>query len=326
MYCGFDIGGTKVLGVAVDRAAAEHAAREAEYPADGFAALAVRRAETVDDGPTVIRTVAEMADALAADCGVPAAAVGVGIAGIVDREGVLRYSPNIPGVHNLEVQRLLEDRLGRPAVVENDATAATWAESQIGAGSGSRYAALVALGTGIGTGFVLDGRLYRGWNGFAGESGHMVVEQTGEKHLTGERGPWEYYASGSGLGRLAQTAAARGDFDGVVERAGSVSAVRGEHVHAQIDADDPDAFAVLDDFCRHVAVGAANLVHILDIELVIIAGGLVDIGEPLVSRIGKWTHAHMLGKEHRPLVRVVPAQLGSQAGAVGAALLAAQAR
>ena len=332
MYCGFDVGGTKILGVAVDLPSADCAeAGSLERSAaagsvEGLRTAAVRRGETVEDGPAIIRAVAEMAAALEADCGVSASAVGVGIAGIVDREGVLRYSPNIRGVHDLEVRRLLREHLRLPVAVENDATAAIWAESQIGAGRGSRYAALVALGTGIGTGFVLDGRLYRGWNGFAGESGHMIVEQAGEEHITGARGPWEHYASGPALRRLAQAAAARGDFDGVIERAGCTAAVAGEHVHAQIASGDPDALAVLDDFCRHAAVGVANLVHVLDPELVIIAGGLVDIGELLVSGIEKWMHGFLLGGGRRPRVRVVPAQLGSSAGAVGAALLAAGVR
>ena len=182
--------------------------------------------------------------------------------------------------------------------------------------------ALVALGTGLGTGFVLDGRLYRGWNGFAGESGHMTIEMSGPEHVTGGHGPWEYYASGTGLGRLARQAAARGDFDGAINEAGSASSIRGEHVHALVAKGDPDALAVLHELCRYTAVGVANLVHVLDPEVVVIAGGLVDIGEPLVRGIEEWTHRLVLGGDLRRKVRVVAAQLGSQAGAIGAALLA----
>ena len=316
MYCGFDIGGTKVLGVAVGRQ------DEAESVRDTVAPVAVRSEVTIESGAAVIGVVEKMVEMLESDCSASFSAVGVGIAGIVDEEGVLRYSPNIEGVFDLEMRRRLQDSLGRPVVVENDANAATWAEWRLGAGHGSRHMLLVALGTGIGTGFVLDGRLYRGWNGFAGESGHMVVELSGPRHLTGVRGPWEYYASGPGLGRLARAAAARGDFDGIITEAGSISAIRGEHVHARITAGDPDALSVLDEFCRYVAVGVANLVHVLDPEVVVIAGGLVDIGAPLTSGIQAWTHRYVLGGKRRPRVRVVPAQLGSQAGAVGAALLA----
>ena len=312
MHCGVDVGGTKVLAVAID-------------PSDPARPVAVRRRPSAQDGDALIEAIEAAVASLEADCGAALAVVGVGMAGIVDRDGVVRYSPNIAGVLDLDLRRRLRAGLRRPVTVENDANAAVWAESRIGAGRGRRHVALVTLGTGIGTGFLLGGRLIRGWNGFAGESGHMVVEQTGPRHVTGARGPWEYYASGAGLGRLAREAAARGRFGGAVAEAGSVGAVRGEHVHARLAAEDPEARAVLDEYCRYAAVGVANIVHILDPEVVIISGGLVDIGEPLVRGIEKWTNRRLLGGSRRPQVRVVPARLGSQAGAVGAALLAAEA-
>ena len=312
MYCGLDIGGTKVLGVAVQ-------------PGDLTAPVAVRRDATTADSQTLIETITRMVAALEAECGTAFSAVGVGIAGLVDSHGVLKYSPNIDGVLDLDLRRRLRSQWRRPVVVENEATAAAWAESLYGAGRGSRHVALVALGTGLGTGFVFDGRLYRGWNGFAGESGHMTVEMSGPEHVTGAPGPWEYYASGTGLGRLARQAAARGDFDSAISEARSVSAIRGEHVHALVAKGDPDALVVLDEFCRFTAVGVASLVHVLDPEVVVIAGGLVDIGEPLVRGIEAWTHRLVLGGDHRRKVQVVPAQLGSQAGAIGAALLASEA-
>ena len=312
MHCGFDIGGTKVLGVAV-------------RPDDPTRPVALRRGSTVPDGDTLIETIKEMVVALEADCAEPCAAVGVGIAGLVDSTGVLKYSPNIVGVVDLDIRRRLRAGLRRPVVVENDATAAVWAETQLGAARGCGHVALVALGTGLGSGFVLDGRLHRGFNGFAGESGHMTIHLTGPEHLTGARGPWEYYASGTGLGRLARQAAAKGDFDSAVLEAGSAEGIRGEHVHTLIAAGDPEALTVLDEFCSYAAVGLANLVHILDPEVVVIGGGLVDIGEPLVSGLESWTHRLVLGGRQRRPVQVVPAQFGSQAGAIGAALLSFEA-
>lgn len=312
MFCGLDIGGTKVLGLAVN-------------PDDPATPMAVRRTATVADGVILMRTMIDMIIGLEADCAEACSAVGVGIAGLVDSTGVLKYSPNIDGVLDLDVSRRLRTELRRPVVVENEATAAAWAESLHGAARGYRHMALVALGTGLGTGFVFDGHLYRGWNGFAGESGHMTIELSGPEHVTGASGPWEYYASGTGLRRLARQAAARGDLDRAAEAAGSVSAIRGEHVHDLVAAGDPDALAVLDEFCYYTAIGVANLVHVLDPEIVVIAGGLVDIGEPLVRGVETWTHRLVLGGRQRRRVQVVPARLGSQAGAVGAALLAAEA-
>jgi len=312
LFCGLDIGGSKVLGVAV-------------LPDDPATPVAVRRDATTADSEALLETIVRMVSGLESDCGTRFSAVGVGIAGLVDGDGVLRYSPNIDGVLDFDLRRRLRSRWRHPVVVENDATAAAWAESLHGAGRGSRHVVLVALGTGLGTGFVLDGRLYRGWNGFAGESGHMTVEMSGPEHVTGARGPWEYYASGASLGRLAREAAARGDFERACAEAGSVGAVTGEHVHALVADGDPDARAVLDEFCRRVAVGVTDLVHVLDPEVVVIAGGLIDIGESLVTGIEAWTHRLVLGGDRRRSVRVVPAGLGSQAGAVGAALLASEA-
>lgn len=312
MFCGLDIGGTKVLGLAV-------------RPEDPMTPIAARRTATVADGDALIDTMIDVIAGLEADSGQACSAAGVGIAGLVDPGGVLKYSPNIDGVLDLDVRRRLRAELRRPVVVENEATAAAWAESLHGAARGCRHVALVALGTGLGTGFVFDGRLYRGWNGYAGESGHMTIELSGPEHVTGASGPWEYYASGTGLGRLARQAAASGDLDGAVAAAGSVDAIRGEHVHELVAAGDPDALAVLDKFCYYTAVGVTNLVHVLDPEMVVIAGGLVDIGEPLVRGVETWTHRLVLGGGQRRRVQVVPAQLGSQAGAIGAALLAAEA-
>ncbi len=311
MFCGFDIGGTKVLGLAV-------------HPDDPITPIAVRRTATIADGDALIATMIDMIAGLEADCAETCSAVGVGIAGLVDPTGVLKYSPNIDGVIDLDIRRQLRTELRRPVVVENEATAAAWAESLHGAARGCRHVALVALGTGLGTGFVFDGRLYRGWNGFAGESGHMTIELSGPEHVTGASGPWEYYASGTGLGRLARQAADRGDLDAATAAAGSVGAIRGEHIHELVAEGDPDALAVLDEFCYYTAVGVANLVHVLDPEMVVIGGGLVDIGEPLVRGVETWTHRLVLGGRQRRRVQVVPAQLGSQAGAIGAALLAAE--
>ena len=312
MLCGLDIGGTKVLGVAV-------------RPDDLTEPVAVRRDATTADSEALVETITRMVAALEYECGAQFSAVGVGIAGLIDADGVLKYSPNIDGVVDLDLRRRLRSQWRRPVVVENEATAAAWAESLHGAGRGSRHVALVALGTGLGTGFVFDGRLYRGWNGFAGEAGHMTIEMSGPEHVTGGRGPWEYYASGTGLGRLARQAAAGGDLDSAIAEAGSVSAIRGEHVHALVAKGDPDALAVLDEFCRWAAVGVANLVHLLDPEVVVVAGGLIEIGEPLVRGIESWTHRLVLGGDYRRRVSVVPARFGSQAGAIGAALLASEA-
>ncbi len=206
----------------------------------------------------------------------------------------------------------------------NDATAGTWAEAKFGAGRGASDFAFVALGTGIGTGFVIDGRPVMGSNGFAGESGHMVVDVNGPTHRTGQRGPWEYFASGSALGRMGREAAESGRFDVGIDLAGSIDLITGYHVADALLRGDDDATTIFDEFCRQVAIGAANLVVILDPQRIVIGGGLTNIGEPLRGGIDRWLSEVLLGADHRPPVEVVLAELGSDASALGAGLLAAE--
>ena len=128
------------------------------------------------------------------------AAVGVGLPGLVDLDGTLRAAPNLHGGVGAAIRGPLADALGFPVVVDNDANCAAWAEVVAGAGRGEGHVVLVTLGTGIGGGIVVDGRLQHGAHGFAGEPGHMVVDPDGPLCPCGRHGCWERYASGNGLG------------------------------------------------------------------------------------------------------------------------------
>jgi glucokinase len=234
-------------------------------------------------------------------------AVGAGVAGLVTRQGTVRYSPNLPGVVELAVGPLLAELVGLPVQLDNDATCALWGEHMRGAARGAHDVVLVTLGTGVGGGLLLDGNLVRGANGFAGEIGHMVVARGGIECVCGRRGCWERYASGSALGRMGREAGI-GD--------------RGEDVTAAALAGDATALAVFDEFADWFAVGLVNLVHVLDVERCVIAGGLVEAGEVLIDAVRRAFAARIVAPEHRPAVDIVGAELGERAGAVGAALLA----
>ncbi len=305
---GFDVGGTNVRGVALRPGSTEP--------------LAIRRSRTRPDGDVLVETIVDVTRQLVDDIGEPVDAVGLGMAALMDQSGVLRYAPNIPGVVDYPLVANVTEQLGVPVVAENDATAATWAEAQFGAGRGYGDMAFVALGTGIGTGFVLGGRLHRGANGYAGEAGHITVQRDGPQHITGANGPWEYYASGNGLGRLARKWAAEGRVDALIERAGSVADIRGEHVNELLDAGEPAIIPLIARFARDVSVGMADLVYVLDPEVFVLGGGLVGLGEPLRANIERHLAQRLLGAEHRPRVPVVMAELGSFAGAIGSAALA----
>ena len=307
---GIDVGGTKARAVTVEVGTNEVVDREA-LPSS-------------DDGPTLVDTLANLVARLGARTGREVAAVGLGVAGLAHQSGVVHYSPNLPGLGGFPIGPELQEALGVPVVVGNDATAGTFAEWQLGAGRDADNFAMVTLGTGIGTGFVVDGRLLRGASGFAGESGHMVVDVDGPSHRTGQRGPWEYFASGTALDRLGREAAASGEFPWGVAAAGAADAVTSQHVAAGAAEEEEDARRILDGFCREVGQGLANLVLVLDLELVVIGGGLCGIGEPLRAGVEHWLLELLLGSEYRPAVRVVLAELGAEAGALGAALIATE--
>lgn len=251
--------------------------------------------------------------------------VGVGVPGLVDREGTLRFAPNLPGIEELAVARLGMEATGLDWRVDNDATAALWAEHRLGAARGADDALLVTLGTGIGGGLLAEGRLVRGAHGFAGEVGHMVVDAGGLPCPCGRRGCWERYASGSGLGRLGREAAEAGRGRRLAALAGGDPLdVRGEHVSAAAAEGDSEAAAVVGVFADWFAIGLANLVHLLDVERCVVGGGLVASGETLLEPVRRSFAERVVAPDHRPMIEIVAAELGPRAGAVGAALLAGQ--
>ncbi|HET9442339.1 MAG TPA: ROK family glucokinase [Acidimicrobiales bacterium] len=305
---GVDVGGTKCLGVVVDGTG--HVLDELRRP-------------TPHSAEALLEAVADVAAALADRHGGPVAGVGVGAPGLVDGDGVLRFAPNLPGITDLPMAAPLAARLGLPVVVDNDATCAGWGEREVGAGAGHGDVVLVTLGTGIGGGLVLGDRLHRGRHGFAGEIGHMVVDPHGPPCPCGQRGCWERFASGSGLGRLAREAAHAGRAGRILELAGGdPEGVRGEHVTQAAAEGDEAALRVMADFAWWVGLGLANLANILDPEMFVVGGGLVEAGEVLLEPVREAFAGLVEGAAHRPPVAIVGARLGEHAGAIGAALLA----
>ncbi len=322
LVCGLDLGGTKLLGVVLDPDASTGDARHG--------VLATKRVPTPHEGGEALfgamdQLVSNLRAQIKAEHGQDICAVGLGAPGLVDRQGVLRTGPNLPGIVDFGFAAHLEAATGLPAAVDNDATCAAWGEHERGSAGGQNHTLFLTLGTGIGAGITVKGELLRGANGFGGEPGHMVVDPNGPPCPCGRRGCWERYGSGSGLGRLGREAAHAGQAPGVVERAGGdPESVRGEHVTAAAAAGDAGALAILDQFGWWVALGIANLVAILDSEVVIIGGGLVEAGDLIMEPIRQAFPKLLLGHDHRPTVPIEQASLGEFAGGIGAALLAAQ--
>jgi glucokinase len=304
---GVDIGGTKILGAVVDRdgnVREEHRIpSEPEWPEMREAILeVVRELRTRDPGVT---------------------ALGVGAAGMVDLGGTIHYAPNVPGFRRLPVQQELGERTGLPTVVDNDANTAAYAELQLGAARGMTDAMVITLGTGIGGGMIVGGRILRGAHGFASEVGHFQVDPDGPLCACGEPGHWEAIASGNALGRMARQAAMQGGAPSVLALAGGqVDAIRGQHVSDAGVAGEPDALAIIDRYSFNVAIGLVGLANIFDPGVIAIAGGLVNDGDLYLVPVRRHFLGHIEGSSFRTAPEIVPSQLGEHAGVIGAAVLA----
>jgi glucokinase len=309
---GLDVGGTKVLGVAVDPRAPE-------------VVLAEERIPTPPGGAGLVDTLLGLTASLTAS-GPPASAIGVGVPGLVDRTGRLHVGAHLRRAQDLALARQLTDRAGIPASVDNDANCHALAEHAGGAAAGVADVLVVTFGTGIGAGIISGGCLLRGASGFAGEPGHMIVDPHGPPCPCGQRGCWERFASGSGLARLARDAVEANRLDASVALAGGdPDHVRGEHVTAAARAGDADAAAVLSELAGWIALGLANLVNILDPSLIVVGGGLVEAADLILPEVRTRFADLVMAGDQRPEVPIVPAALGERAGAIGAAVLADQA-
>jgi glucokinase len=304
---GVDLGGTN-LRVGVVDADGRLVAEERELcPATGWRAVVAAIAAVVERLGTVH----------------DARALGVGVAALVDRDGTTRYAPNIPGMVDAPLRRALIDAVGMPVAVDNDANAAAWGEAVHGAARGVDDALVITLGTGVGGGIIAGGRVYRGAHGFAAEVGHWQFERGGPRCACGEPGHWEACASGHALGRLGREAAEAGRAPALVaEIGGDATRISGVEVTIAAEAGDADALAILDAWAFDVALGFAGLVNILDPELIVVSGGLVDVGELLLEPLRRAFAGRVEGAAYRPPVPIVAARLGELAGVVGAAALA----
>lgn len=304
---GLDVGGTNVRGAVVTSDGEVVSERYRPTP-DGERALLDALLGVItdlrDDPPDVV-------------------AVGVGIAGLVDFDGVVHYAPNIHGILGVPLRAALADATGLPVVVDNDANVAAWGEARFGAAAGCNNCLLITLGTGVGGGIVTDGHLYRGGHGFAAEIGHFQVDPNGPLCACGERGHWEAIASGTALGRMAREAAAAGDLPSVLQAAaGDVDVITGYHVTAAVKAGAPDALALLRTYAGNVAIGLTGLANILDPTRIVVSGGLIELGETLLGPIREALAGHIEGASRRPQPEIVAATLGEKAGMIGAAALA----
>ncbi|KNB52730.1 ROK family glucokinase [Streptomyces caatingaensis] len=307
---GVDIGGTKIAAGVVD---------------EEGSILATCKVPTPDTPEGVIDAIADAVRTVSAEHDVEA--VGIGAAGYVDdKRATVLFAPNINWRHEA-LKDKVEQRVGLPVVVENDANAAAWGEYRFGAGQGHDDVICITLGTGLGGGIIIGNKLRRGRFGVAAEFGHIRVVPDGLLCGCGSQGCWEQYASGRALVRYARqrAQATPGNAEILLGLGdGTPEGIEGKHISEAARQGDPVAIDSFRELARWVGAGLADLASLFDPSAFIVGGGLSDEGDLVLDPIRKSFRRWLVGGQWRPHAQVLAAQLGGKAGLVGAADLARQ--
>lgn len=306
---GVDVGGTKVAAGVVD---------------EQGVVIAKSRRPTPSASPSdVEQTIADLVADLRA--GHDVTAVGIGAAGFIDAErSTVLFAPNLAW-RDEPLRDEVAKLIGLPVFVENDANAAAWGEYRFGAGRGFDHLVCVTVGTGIGGGIVLDGRLYRGRYGIGAEFGHMQVVPNGRRCGCGQRGCWEQYCSGRALLHEAREIADVQKEWGkrLLELGdGRPEGIEALEVTTAAQEGDPAALACFEAVGSSLGQGLADLASTLDPAVFVIGGGVADTGELLLAPARRIYAERLTGTTHRPHAEIRLAALGNEAGMVGAADLA----
>ena len=307
---GVDVGGTKVAAGVVDEEGRVLAQRRVRTPAGDASATTEALIAVVSS----LRAAREVS------------AVGVAIAGFVDASrSVVYFAPNLRGWADAPLRAVLEERIGLPVVVENDANAAAWGEARFGAGAGCPSLVCVTIGTGVGGGIIADNRLFRGGFGVGAEIGHMQMVEGGRLCGCGQRGCWEQYASGSALVREARERASETPEDAQILLDlgnGTPAGIQGRHVTEAARRGDPVALAAFGVLGHWIGQGLADLASILDPQRFVLGGGVSEAGRLLVDPARTAFEQLLSGRGRRPVAEVVVASRGNEAGLIGVADLA----
>jgi glucokinase len=257
------------------------------------------------------------ANALA--CG-DVSAVGIGSPGPIDiPQGIIIDAPNIPGMRNFPLRDSISRALGLPAVLENDANAAAYGEYLAGAGRGTRIMVMLTLGTGVGSGIIIDGQILHGSHGLGGELGHMIIVPDGEPCGCGQKGCLERYCSATYLAMLAARKARDSGREGLLAAAVNQGRdIDARQVNEARKAGDPLAAEVWDMATCYLALGCVNICRIFDPDLIVLSGGLTRAGDDLMQPLrAHFNRLHW--RLTKPQTHLAIASLGADAGAIGAA-------
>lgn len=306
---GIDVGGTKIAGGVVDE--------------DGTIIDEAKVESPAEDSDAIVASIADMVGELKGRHRIEA--VGVSAAAFIDQaRAKVFFAPNLAW-RDVELKKLLEEATGLPVVVENDGNSAAWGEFTFGAASDADDLLMIAVGTGVGGGLVVDGELYRGGYGIAGEIGHIRLEREGRPCGCGLRGCLEQYASGTALERATQQAAVADPAAAarlLTMAGGAAAGIEGPMITEAARAGDPFSIAQLAYLGAWLGEGAAILSAVIDPGVIVIGGGVCAAGSLLLEPMRVTYEAQLTGVGHRPVPELRPATLGNTAGLVGAADLA----
>lgn len=247
--------------------------------------------------------------------------VGIGSPGsIYDEKGIVRYSCNI-NFRNTPMVKLLREMTGISNIkISNDANCAALGETYFGAGRGAKNSVMITLGTGVGTGIVVDGRLLTGNKSAGSEGGHIIIRMNGEKCGCGKKGCYEAYASATALMRQIKAACAKNP-DSMLAREVQRQGVDGKVVFDCAEAGDKTAISVVKKYIQYVGIGLVNYANIFAPEVIIVGGGVSNQGDNIIKPLQRYVSRNIYGSAYNPRIKVVAATLKNDAGIIGAAAL-----
>ena len=308
---GIDLGGTNIVASVLNE----------EYKIISTAKTPTntpRTAEEIfDDIAKICREAMEKAGVTIKDI----ASIGMGTPGTVNDSGVIEYANNL-GFNNVPAREMLKERLGDiPVFVANDANCAALGEAYAGCGHGSKNFVAVTLGTGVGSGVIVDGKLVTGVNAAGGECGHTVIVVDGAECTCGRKGCWEAYASATAL--IRQTKEAMKEYPDsvmheIAEQEGKVS---GRTAFDAMRKGDIAGIKVVNNYIKYVACGLINIVNALQPEIICIGGGICNEGDTLMKPLNRYVHAERYSIHSKIQTKILRAELGNDAGIIGAAIL-----
>lgn len=311
---GIDLGGTNIVAGVVDK--------KYKIVAKASCKTAVPRPESeiCDSMAEVAKKAVEKAKITMDDI----ESVGIGVPGAVNpKTGIIEYSANL-FFHNWEVVEMMEERLGKKVHIENDANAAALGEYLAGSAKGTKNAVAITLGTGVGGGIIIDGKIYSGSNFAGAELGHMVIVKDGKECACGRRGCWETYASATGLIALTKQRilSEKLEFSYMLKLCdGDINKVNGRTAFDAMRDGDPTAKAVVEEYISYLSCGLVNIINIFQPDVLCIGGGISNEGENLLGPVRSYVERERYTKHNDKQTVICKCTLGNDAGIIGAAYL-----